>query len=472
MTAKPQAVIYEVNLSIDVNVIERFDEWLQQHCDEMLGIPGFISAAISVPNIIDGDRKYRCVQYQLSDQDALDDYLNYYAAKMEAKADLAFEGEFTASSRVLSVSEAALVEHRACANCGAELTGRFCAACGQREEQRVPSIGAVIGEFTNEVFVLESKLWRSLRMLLLKPGQLTSVYLSGQRQKYMSPLRLYLLFSILTFAYFGSLNGFGDLDLGIESNSGVEITDKANSANVTEDKQNQENDSPSADIFTEEFANEFDAEVEKGIRSALSSIRSDIEAGNQKAVIDKFMQPLPKALFIFLPFVALLFKILFLGSGKYYVEHLIYVLHNHAFLFAVIMFDRVVAKLARLWPKYEVYLAFGITLFFSICVFCFLRDFVVRHLSNSKKKGALFLVLILGLFFIQLSFTLSDGISAPLGLLWNLYVPYYIYRSMRVVYQRSRWITIPSLVIISVVYLVLLFIMISSSVVLVGYSYS
>ena len=41
--AKP--VIYEVNLTVDNDVIDEFDAWLQKHVDEMLAIPGFVSAA-------------------------------------------------------------------------------------------------------------------------------------------------------------------------------------------------------------------------------------------------------------------------------------------------------------------------------------------------------------------------------------------------------------------------------------------
>ena len=40
----PHPVIYEVNLTVDVEVVEAFDEWLHDHTQDMLAIPGFISA--------------------------------------------------------------------------------------------------------------------------------------------------------------------------------------------------------------------------------------------------------------------------------------------------------------------------------------------------------------------------------------------------------------------------------------------
>ncbi len=468
MAENLQSVIYEVNLSIDVDVIDRFDEWLHQHTEEMLAIPGFISAATSVPDVDDESQKHRCVQYRLISQAALDDYLNHQAEQMRSKADLAFQGNFTATRRVLSVAEAALAEHGACANCDAELTGRFCAVCGQREEPRVPSIRSVTSEFTNEVFVVESKLWRSFCLLLLKPGELTSAYLSGRRQKYMSPLRLYLLFSILAFAYLGSLNGQDGLLIDLKTSPEVELIGDAESITPGTGSEVDQAFTFNSGLFSDEV----DAQIQQNIRKAIASIRSDIEAGNKQAVVSKFMQPLPKALFLFLPFVALLFKILYLGSGRYYVEHLVYVLHNHAFLFAVIIFTTMVSQVTRHWPSLELSVALGLTLIFVLYAYRYLRDFLLEKFSKSKAQAVFYSLLIAGLFTIQLRMTFSGGISVPLGLLWNLYVPYYIYRSMRVVYQRSRWATIPSVVIISAMYLVMLVIMLLSSAAFVGYTYS
>jgi len=464
MAENPQTVIYEVNLSVDVDVIEGFDEWLHQHTQELLAIPGFISASTSVPDVSDEDRKHRCVQYRLSDQNSLDDYLEHHAERMRAKADLEFEGRYSASRRVLSVAQAAQAKHDACANCGAELSGRFCAVCGQREEPRVPSIGSVTSEFTNEVFVIESKLWRSFRTLIFRPGELTSVYLAGRRQLYMSPLRLYLLFSIMTFAYLSSI----DMELSVKTSPKVELAEDLEAPATEVEPEPKRSVTFDSILFSEEI----DDEIEQQLDGAVASIKSDIKDGNAQAVINKFLQPLPKALFLFLPFVALLFKILFLGSGRYYVEHLVYVLHNHAFLFSLILFTSVVTKVTRLWPQFEISLALGLTLTFFLYIYSRLRDFLLDKFSKSKVQAILLSLLIVGLLVLQLRLSFLEGVGVPLGLLWNLYVPFYIYRSMRVVYQRSRWATIAKFLAISATYMVLLMVMLVSSIVFVGYSYN
>ncbi|MCZ6827721.1 MAG: hypothetical protein O7D88_09500, partial [Gammaproteobacteria bacterium] len=45
---------------------------------------------------------------------------------------------------------------------------------------------------------------------------------------------------------------------------------------------------------------------------------------------------LPAMMFIFLPLLALALKVLYLGSGRYYVEHLLFTVHYHAFFFLIV----------------------------------------------------------------------------------------------------------------------------------------
>lgn len=473
IAVEPQAVIYEVNLAVDVEVIERFDEWLHKHTEEMLAIPGFISAATSVPDVQDENTKHRCVQYRISDKSALDSYLEHHAEEMRAKGLEYFEGRVTAERRVLSVAEAALANHGVCANCNAELLGRFCNVCGQREEPRVPTIGSVTSEFAHDLIGVESKLWSSFRLLLFKPGQLTTVYLSGKRQKYMSPVRLYLLFSIVTFACFTLLNNFGGLD--IEFQNGVDSETSANVETAEILESLEELEKPSDGTGPVEglslFSGELDQQIEQSINTAISSIKKDIEAGNKEAVFSKFLEPLPTALFLFLPIVALLFKVLYLGSGRYYVEHLIYVLHNHAFLFAVIIFTTIVSQTVEVWPQSDIFIALAWLSVFSLYVYPRQRQFLIEKYSKSKIKAFLFLSVMLAILAMFFNLILSEGVGVLIGLLWAFYVPFYIYRSLRVVYERSSWVTMASLVLISGMYLALLMTMLLASAVFVGYTY-
>lgn len=88
----------------------------------------------------------------------------------------------------------------ACATCGLALAGRYCAGCG--EERLAPHqltvrhfmTDSVIPELAN----LDGKIWRTLRLLLFRPGALALEYAAGRRRKFVQPLRV-LITAILVF---------------------------------------------------------------------------------------------------------------------------------------------------------------------------------------------------------------------------------------------------------------------------------
>jgi hypothetical protein len=95
----------------------------------------------------------------------------------------------------------------ACLNCHTPLAGVYCHSCGQKDQPAVLPLRAIAGESIAEVFSLDGRLFRTLRMLFRKPGFLTSEYLAGRRAAWVAPLRLYLLVSVVYFLVLG-LTGF------------------------------------------------------------------------------------------------------------------------------------------------------------------------------------------------------------------------------------------------------------------------
>ena len=71
----------------------------------------------------------------------------------------------------------------------------------------------------------------------------------------------------------------------------------------------------------------------------------EIEA-NPNLIIDKIFEVLPITMFILLPLAAFLFKFWYLFAGKYYIEHLILALHNHSFLFVILLLSLILNSLA------------------------------------------------------------------------------------------------------------------------------
>jgi Protein of unknown function (DUF3667) len=109
----------------------------------------------------------------------------------------------------------AIGEFTACRNCGAQLQGPFCATCGQEDHPLDPSISEVVGEVAREVSALDGRILRSVRHLFLSPGFLTIEHLEGRRVRWVSPVRLYLIFSVCYFAI-TSFTGASPLEVNVQ----------------------------------------------------------------------------------------------------------------------------------------------------------------------------------------------------------------------------------------------------------------
>jgi hypothetical protein len=88
-----------------------------------------------------------------------------------------------------------------CLNCGTALSGRYCAACGQKAEIH-RTLSAIWHDILHSVLHFDGKLWRTLPMLLFRPGELTRRYIDGERAKFVSPMALFLFSIFLMFAVF------------------------------------------------------------------------------------------------------------------------------------------------------------------------------------------------------------------------------------------------------------------------------
>ena len=89
-----------------------------------------------------------------------------------------------------------------CLNCGAQLSGPYCHECGQHAHVH-RTLSAFFHDFLHGVLHFEGKIWRTLPMLALHPGQLTRCYIDGQRARFVSPIALFLFCVFLMFAVMG-----------------------------------------------------------------------------------------------------------------------------------------------------------------------------------------------------------------------------------------------------------------------------
>lgn len=119
----------------------------------------------------------------------------------------------------------------ACLNCGAPLTGAFCAACGQRSVPANPTVRELAGDTWSELTGYDGRIASTFRALL-QPGRLTTEYIQGRRARYLPPVRLYLIVSVLYFLVSAAApatetrsgderDGTGGLRIGVTGGAGT-----------------------------------------------------------------------------------------------------------------------------------------------------------------------------------------------------------------------------------------------------------
>eukprot|EP00164_Ancoracysta_twista_P005867 GFYU01008072.1.p1 GENE.GFYU01008072.1~~GFYU01008072.1.p1 ORF type:complete len:109 (-),score=43.70 GFYU01008072.1:147-473(-) len=98
-------VLYEVNLTVDADVGDKYKAWLLKHMEEMLEFNGFLSAQLLVreEENADASKCYWTAQYRLENRESLQEYFDKHSAKMREEGMTLFKDKFTANRRILAV---------------------------------------------------------------------------------------------------------------------------------------------------------------------------------------------------------------------------------------------------------------------------------------------------------------------------------------------------------------------------------
>lgn len=112
-----------------------------------------------------------------------------------------------------------------CENCGAPLTGEFCAQCGQHAIDYRRSLLRVLVDAADSFLNWDTKFLTSLGLLLTRPWKLTNDFNAGRRIRYIHPLRLYLLASIAFFliAKLINLNSGDAIKFDLDDRKGLDV---------------------------------------------------------------------------------------------------------------------------------------------------------------------------------------------------------------------------------------------------------
>lgn len=121
-----------------------------------------------------------------------------------------------------------------CLNCGTNLIGAHCHACGQKAKVH-RTLQAFGHDILHSVLHFDGKVWRTLPMLFWKPGELTRRYVHGERAKFVSPLALFLFTVFLTFAVFNLLVPSGAKADAVVSEQEAKRLHQANRKEILDD---------------------------------------------------------------------------------------------------------------------------------------------------------------------------------------------------------------------------------------------
>jgi hypothetical protein len=235
-----------------------------------------------------------------------------------------------------------------CENCGAALTGPYCAHCGQPAVDYHRSFGSLLADAADAFFNLDARFFQSFGLLLFKPWRLTNEFVEGKRARHVHPLRVYLIASVTFFLVINFLSknthlaanrsahhsNFSlsataptplpllastpspDFSLGLSalpSPRAVPSPDQENSFIRFDEEENK---------------SDFGHWLEKRAKEKIGPTgdRSDL-------FLKALIQNLAPMVLCCIPLFALVLKILYVFKRRYYIEHLIFALHTHAFVF-------------------------------------------------------------------------------------------------------------------------------------------
>jgi hypothetical protein len=290
-----------------------------------------------------------------------------------------------------------------------------------------------LGSFLN----WDSKFFATIGLLIAKPWRLTNDFLAGKRARYVHPLRLYLLASILFFlaVNYGakslhlkpgniSPKDRAELEADLKDESlppiarasieeALKRQSPAPSPRARPDQQTSpapattpEDDSgPMIQVGGEKPSTPFEKWVETRVKEKIGEHGSKAELFVQTVISN-----LPYMMLCCIPLFALVLKILYMRRRIFYIDHLVYALHIHSFAYiGTMLIGFITIGLNRILPKVFggpfvriLWAAFAVQILLSIrrvyrqgwffSIFKFFAGGVVYLIVLSMALGATFLV--------------------------------------------------------------------------------
>ncbi|MCX6144982.1 MAG: DUF3667 domain-containing protein [Ignavibacteriales bacterium] len=194
------------------------------------------------------------------------------------------------------------------------LVGKYCHNCGERILSSSDySLRKFIEESVDVLTHYDSKLYRSIRLLMSRPGFLTHEYFEGRRISHVKPVQLFLL---INMAYFLAVSLFG----------------------------------------SETFATPLEVYLNHSYYGSLARAMVETRVAERNMSIEQYQvifdyasATLSKSLiFTMIPFLALILQALYWRPRHYYVENLVFSIHFFSYLLVFLVPALVSLRLALL----------------------------------------------------------------------------------------------------------------------------
>ncbi len=350
-----------------------------------------------------------------------------------------------------------------CLNCNAEVMGRFCHICGQENIEPKESVFHLMSHYLQDITHFDGKFFSTLSYLIFRPGFLSWEYIRGRRISYLSPVRMYVFTSAIFFLIFFTVIGsqtekitepekfnaaafVNTLSAKIEA-ANAAISSAKDSAAIKKLKveiiglQQQlalaKSDSIAGEkLFKEQLAengfisfadDKFDSRksydslqkalpvrerdnfllrklVEKSLE--VKEKYKDNPKAVQEKLIESFFHKFPQIMFLSLPFFAFSLKLLYhRHRSLFYINHLIFTIHQYIFSYIALLFLFFCQKMATAthWGVFNVGAVLtGIAIFFY--QYKAMRNFY--HQRRAKTLLKFFILSIFSSFFMLLLFVL------------------------------------------------------------------
>lgn len=219
---------------------------------------------------------------------------------------------------------------RRCASCDAELRGLYCSECGERALRADEfSVRRLVVDALRDAAAFDSKLWRSFRLLIARPGELTRRYMSGQRVGLVGPVQLFLTCNLIYFVV-QPHTGFTGYNTTLGSHMDRQVYSQAANirGRVTSDVQARVDQRVAQGL--ERMRSEGGAPTAADsldLRQTAAAVESEVYPARFDARGEVFARALVG---LIIPMLVVSLALLYLGRGEPFVKHVVFATSFHA----------------------------------------------------------------------------------------------------------------------------------------------